>query len=272
VFGEGKKLLDLSDARGARSFNPGLQAFVKGYRHALVSGAARKSGEDVVDGRKVMWLTFKFNGIGERVAVDESTFRPKLIQPLRPNGKPTTPVWRVETIETTVADASIFSAAPRPPALPTHTELQQGLTVPPPKAAKLLGWRPAWLGTSFRRQRLEWSQIETFSEGSGSSQDRLNRPGQGFDIGYGRGAGRIQVQESREPTLAYGYANGVLALVAVPWPVRGEAAIVLRHTPGRARASECRTYLRWRGLWLTIVARSSAVCLAAARSMTPIGR
>jgi hypothetical protein len=99
------------------TLDPGLTGFADSYREALASGQARQDGTGTVDGEPVDWLLFQTsNGGTERVAVNESSHKPLLLE--GPHLR-----VRIDSIETIPYKAANF-ARPTPaetPVLPSTT-------------------------------------------------------------------------------------------------------------------------------------------------------
>jgi hypothetical protein len=149
--------------------DPGLAAFVDGYREALESGAARRLGEDTVDGRRVEWLEFDLptmsdadgqnvTRLSEQVAVASDTHLPVLVRRVA-NGIGG-PVVRVTTIESIPRERADFSKPKRAPAdsLASGWNVTAKEEIQPWQAASALGGSALWPGP--RVAGLELARVE----------------------------------------------------------------------------------------------------------------
>ncbi|HEY2776738.1 MAG TPA: hypothetical protein VGI77_02455 [Gaiellaceae bacterium] len=237
--------------------DPALTAFVSRYRAALKSGEAREVGRGTFDGRSVVWLRFEYRVFGERVGIDAQTYRPVVIEPLGPRGKPVAPIWTVTEIGTGPYRASDFKARKLVASLNISSHLQ---AIAPTKAARLLGWAPVWLGRSFRSLPLQYTQLQVLSH----DPPVPRRTTKGVYLAYGRGADRIQISEAkaREP-------------IYWPHPLGAPApgtALLLRapvNGPGQRIRRACQAQVHVAGVWVTVEGWNQAapLCIDAARAL-----
>lgn len=237
--------------------DPALTAFVSRYRSALKSGQAREVGRGTFQGRKVIWLRFEYRQFGERVGIDADTFRPIVIEPLGPNGKPIAPSWRVASIETGPYIPSDFNAPP--PGSP-HLSISGRLrAIVPAKAPRVLGWTPMWLGRSFRNLPLQFSQLERLQHDPPVPR-RITR---GMYFAYGRGADQIQLSEAKARERIFWLENG-----GDPQP---GTLLLRRGVPqgNRLITRDCQAMIRTGGIWVTVEGWNAAasLCVDAARSL-----
>jgi hypothetical protein len=238
--------------------DPALTAFVSRYRDALKSGEAREVGRGTVHGRSVIWLGFDYRLFGERVGIDVQTYRPVVIEPLNANGTPTAQSWVIASIDTGPHRASQFKTAH--PALHTSTRTGRLRMVAPTKAARLLDWRPLWLGKSFRGLPLQYGQLQQLIH------EQPPRPTtRGFMLAYGRGTDRIQISEARTREQIYDIGPGGA-------PAAGTAFLTRTRATGGPITRQCQAQLRSAGIWLTITGwnQASSLCIDAARALVTI--
>jgi hypothetical protein len=197
------------------SADPGLAAFVDGYRQALESGDAHQVGEGEVDGTHVYWLEFALPDVqdadgrnvthwSERVAVASDTFRPVLVRRIG-EGVPGPPA-RIITIESLSRDAGDFSKpALAPPDSQASWTVTASEAVTPAEASSTLGVHALWAGP--RVAGLELSRIErqevTTSYPASTEVPQRRTSAVTFVYGPGRLDGHptrpLEIVESREP-------------------------------------------------------------------------
>jgi hypothetical protein len=92
--------------------DPGLAAFLKGYKQSLVDGTATAQGPGTLDGRAVQWLRFPpltSSSVPEDVAVDRDTFQAVAMRAICPNCTVTPPTYTITTLEGVSRNAVDFS-------------------------------------------------------------------------------------------------------------------------------------------------------------------
>jgi hypothetical protein len=240
--------------------DPALTAFVSRYRAALKSGQAREAGRGTFDGRSIIWLRFAYRQFGERVGIDAHTYRPVVIEPLGRSGRPVAPIWKVASIETGPYAARDFDAAR--PGVPRLSISSRFRAVAPAKAARLLGWTPLWLGSSFRKLPLGSAQLQILTH----DPPVPRRTTHGMYLAYGRGADRIQLSEARARERIYWLEFG--------GDPRPGALLLRRSVPQGSRVikRDCQAMLRTGGVWVTVEGWNAAasLCVDAARALVKI--
>lgn len=239
--------------------DPALTAFVSRYRDALKSGEAREVGKGTFDGRSVIWLRFDYRSFGERVGIDAQTYRPVVIEPLGPQGKPVAPIWTVTEIGTGPYRPSDFNAGKAVANLSISSRLR---TIAPSSAARLVGWTPVWLGRAFRGLPFQSAQLQLLSH----DPPVPRRTTKGVYFAYGRGTDRIQISEATTRESIYWLAPG-----GVPAP----GTALLRRLPVRGSGPikrDCQAQVRAAGVWVTIEGwnRAASLCVDAARALVKV--
>jgi hypothetical protein len=82
--------------------DPGLAAFLKGYKRSLADGTAIDQGPGTLDGRAIEWLRFpplRPSGVPEEVAVDRDTFQAVAIRAICPNCTIAPPTYTITTLD-----------------------------------------------------------------------------------------------------------------------------------------------------------------------------
>jgi hypothetical protein len=98
--------------RGPAQIDPGLAAFLKGYKQALADGTATDVGPDAIDGRSVEWLRFPppTGGSGaEEIAVDRDTYEAVAMRAVCPSCTVTPPTYTITTLEGVARGAVDFA-------------------------------------------------------------------------------------------------------------------------------------------------------------------
>jgi hypothetical protein len=237
---------------------PGLAAFVRGYRHALATGAARRLDDGVVAGRRVAWLQLGHGPYAERVAVDAAAYTPVLVIP-QGSGL----AWRVRLIESTDRKEADF--APR--ALPARPFRGDVTSSRPVSSGRLRG--SLWLGESWRGLRLVSLERQTLSRGYPPGQHGAER-GTGVHMRYAADGLRryVEVSVARAPEPAYAFTGGAATFDGNPIPAEGKMEIA------RLAGSARQTFigqLRRDGGYVTIWSGARVLCLQAARELRRIG-
>lgn len=245
---------------GAPPLDPALTGFLTAYREALKNGKARDAGRGTFDGRSVIWLRFDYRLFGERVGVDEHTYRPIVIEPLDPDGTPSAQVWRVTAIDTRPYRPRDFTSTHAFPASSSAHGANFRM-VAPSRAAPILGWTPLWLGTAFRGLPLQHTQLQDLVYVQPSPRTIHT-----VLLAYGRGANRIQLTEAKT-------VEGAFWLPGLGVPAPGTA--VLRRSvvsgPGPI-TRDCQALLRVGGVWVNIEGwnGASSRCMDAAHALVRI--
>jgi hypothetical protein len=134
-----------------------LAALGRDYRQALESGTARVTGDDVIEGERVAWITIrsellpdsadgKLHEWAQQVAVSRETFKPVATRETRDRVPgPVGTRNRVLELETLPAGRGDFTAS-RPDTLTGTLFRESRETIARDQAAKVLGQTPLWLG------------------------------------------------------------------------------------------------------------------------------
>lgn len=261
------------------TLDAGLAGFVDGYRQALANGSGQRAGTGLVDGQPVDWLVFKTRDGSERIALDQTTHKPVLLE--NDYG------WslRIKTIETIPFTASDFRR-PTPdelPVQPSRGQATDARTLPLHGTAIAAGISAAlWAGPTLAGLPLvkaeEQALRTSFADGTAPAT------GTGLELDYGvLGAnGRLDwsqpyVRIQQAPSRELGFANmwGFVRGDAPP-PGRLYAPIMggqraygadgkrLPPSPPHLLGFTVRN-----GSYLTIEAFSKDLLLAAARALEP---
>lgn len=244
-------------ASGAPPLDPALMGFVSVYRDALRSGRAHEAGRGTFDGRRVIWLRFDYRLFGERVGIDERTYRPIVIEPLDSDGTPAKQIWRVTAIDTRAYRPHDFTPA-HP--FPVNSSMRGAnfRMVAPSRVTGLLGWRPWSLGKSFRGLPVESAQLQDLIH------ERPVAPTtHGVLFAYGHGANRIQLTEARALESTY-WLTGL----GIPEPGTALLFHPVVSGPGPIKRS-CQLLLRRGGIWVGVEGwnQASSLCVEAARAL-----
>jgi hypothetical protein len=250
-----------SHPRGAAPWlDPALREFLDGYRSALASGRATRDGQGMVDGRSVMWLRFSLEHGYQRVAIDSETSLP--IRVVTYWGGPPT-IYAVRRIETLPEGAGNFvpPRTDRP-----EPEYYQRLPVRiAPRAASRVVPGALAAGTSFHGLPLVKVVETKLSTVFKPDEHVAPRVAKGLEFEYGTDDFRdaepfLIVAETSEPEALNGWLDG-------PMPRPGEVVVgfdtvmlVRAHWSGLTVKD---------GIYLTILAPSRDVVLAAARALEP---
>jgi hypothetical protein len=258
--------------RGAEpALDPALAGFVTGYREALATHAAKRLGEDELDGRRVVWLLLAGGETRERVAVDAETFAPLLIVPLDEGGRPGAVSWRVESIESTARVEADF-AEPRPqPPLPFRGDVRESRPLSSGQVVESIRWPALWLGQSWRGLRLVSLEQQALTRGYPPGSGIAARSGTGLRLRY-EIAGRrayVELSQAPYPEPAYAFAGGQATFGGNPIPRQGYVEIVAQATASGS-APAVVAQLRRDGVYLTIWASSRRLSLDAARALKRI--
>jgi hypothetical protein len=105
----------VEQSKAPAQIDPGLAAFLKGYKQALVDGTATDAGPGTVAGRAVEWLRFppqSSESVPEEVAVDRATFAAVAMRAVCPQCTLTPPTYTIATLEG-VARGAVDFAPPK---------------------------------------------------------------------------------------------------------------------------------------------------------------
>lgn len=246
---------------GEPLLDPALTGFLTGYRDALKQGHAHEDGRGVFDEHRVIWLRFAYRLFGERVGVDEHTYRPVVIEPLDADGTRSSQIWKVAAIDTRAYRRRDFTrSGPRPSS--TSVRSLSYAMIDPSRAARILGWPPLWLGASFGALPLQYTEYSTLVR----EQPLPRQTTRALVLAYGRTANRIQLTEA-EAVEAASWLRGL----GLPAP---GTALVLRPsvTGSGLITSDCQALVHTRGVWVQIEGwnQSSSRCIEAARALVRI--
>ncbi|MBA3376403.1 MAG: hypothetical protein H0U00_11440 [Actinobacteria bacterium] len=266
------------------TLDPGLAGFVDGYRQALANGSGQRAGAGFVDRQPVDWLTFKTGDGSERVALDQTTHKPVLLE--NDSG------WslRITTIETIAFTASDFRR-PTPdelPAQPSHGRAADVQTLPLDGAA-IAAEVPAalWAGPTLAGVPLVKAEQQalraTFADGAAP------QTGTGLELEYGvlgtngrldlsQPHVRIQQAQSRELGFAsmWGFVRGDApppgTLYAPIMNGGNQRAFGADGKPLPPSPPHLLGFTVPNGRYVTIEASSNDLLLAAARTLKPVER
>lgn len=253
--------------RPVPTVDPALGAFLGGYKQALADGQATETGTGTVDGTPVIWLSFPYGHETESVALDASTYRPLLVRDASGSSS-----YRIVSIGTVSESAANFE---RPTASELGRQEASGgtvnhtqLTVDPGAARRALPGA-LWLGNAF--QGLPLAGIErTMLRTTFTDPKLAPEEGVGLQLVYGATTSRgdpdrtkpfVQVWESNRPQMAYmwGFLRGIDP------PPAGSVA-----TTGANGSFGVAGFLVRDGVYVTVMASTPELGLAAARALVPI--
>jgi hypothetical protein len=273
---------------GRPALDPGLSAFLVGYRAALKAGKAHDAGTARINGREVRWLRFPLaRGNSEEIGLDARSFEPLYLHVRCPLCTAAPPTQRIVTLEGLSRESANFVALVRRRSASNgrYANTERRL-IALREAPRLLKHMVLWAGP--RRGSLKLSVV-TFSNDSRHSALPItteNTVGRGLGVGLIYGAqktahggyrvasGQPYVGITQTTSWRYGPGNfedlGVghpLAMGAIPFPREGEA--VLHSTPDRKYWS---VQLKKNGLYVEVDASSRALAVDTARELRPLRR
>lgn len=246
--------------------DPGLSGFLNGYQDALANGTARRVGEGTIDGRPVFWLELRLaqprppgadrtpDPIEQRVAIDSESYRPLVVRPL--NGGVSYNVVEIGSVSREAADFS------EPTPVPPKQQVSSGNVVSSTEigldaARSVLGRPGLWAGQSVAGLQLTTVSHESLRIGYARSTGLDPRETDGLSLEYGSGSDTLELEETTEPSFAFGWSRGPF----YPGPPEGSVRI----------GPFDWGYLQRSGVYVTI--RSTLgedAVLAAARALEPI--
>ena len=194
------------------TLEPGLAGFVDGYRQALADGRGEWAGTGLVDDQPVDWLVFRTRDGSERVALDQATHKPVLLE--NDSG------WslRITMIETIPFTASDFRrpTADGLPAQPSNGRARDAQTLPPDGTA-IAAEVPAALWAGSTLAELPLVMAEELALRTSFADGTEPETGTGLELGYGvlgtngrldRSQPYVQVYQAPSRLLAYANAWG----------------------------------------------------------------
>jgi hypothetical protein len=214
------------------SVDPALAGFLTQYRDVLASGGARKTGEGVVDGTPVYWLSIPIDvptdptappsppvEVRELVAVGRDSYRPVLVKTVF-NGSQASEYHVVEIGSMARDEANFSKPEPRPAReRVTIGEVASHTEIVPAQAAGALG-RPAfWLGREFGNLALSSVERLTVTTGYARSTGLPLRLDDGVRFIYQDNQGHeLRLAESLRPEFAFGWGFVTRGLPEGPAP------------------------------------------------------
>jgi hypothetical protein len=254
------------------SVDPALAGFLTQYRDALQSGGARKTGEGVVDGTPVYWLSIPIHvptdptappsapvDVRELVAVDRDTYRPVLVKTLF-NGSQASEYHVVE-IGSVGRDEANFSKPELRPASErvTSGEVASHAAIEAPQAATVLG-RPAfWLGREFANLTLSSVERQTVTTGYARSTGLPPRLDDAVRFTYEDAQGHeLTLEESLRPEFAFGWGFVTRSLPEGP-------------PQGKLVLGGFGSFMVSDGVYIAIQSFDMGQSIAAARALVPVG-
>jgi hypothetical protein len=274
-------------AEPVATLDPSLSGFVSGYRDALQSGEATRDGNAVIDGREVEWLRFDSPATGgsgmpasvrvERVAVDQQTLKPVLIE-TSIGGR--TRRTAIATIETLAPQGVAFTRPKQAPAdqRPAATSVTSKRTASIDEASTALHGRLVWAGPSVDTLQPTQVEIQKIVTGYGISSGIPFTHSTGVEMVYGGpvdwGSSKpyVVLRQSLQPEMLYGFDS-------VQRKPPSDGRIVVSNTPLLATAKPGASAVPtgrqiWRGLleqggvYVAIEAPNRALLLDAARQLS----
>jgi hypothetical protein len=197
--------------------DPGLEGFLDGYQESLANGTAQKVGEGTVRGRPVFWLQMRLaqprppgadrtpDPIEQRVAIDSESYRPLRIRSLQGGG-----AYDVVEIRSVSREAADFS---EPTPLKARQQVSSGSVVSSTEigldaARSVLGRPGLWAGPRIAGLELEAVNHVLLRTGYARSTGLDPRETDGLTLQYGSGSNTLELEETTEPSFAYGWARG----------------------------------------------------------------
>jgi hypothetical protein len=249
------------------ALSPPLAEFVTGYREALEMGAAWEDGVGEIGGAPVRWLSFAVRGGSMRVAVEEASGRPLVLETGSPGAPPLR--WRVVEIGTGERRDGQFAPPARGEVLPVRGDVRSSERVSAAALPPRLSWRALWLGPLFAGLPLEAVRLDELSEGYPPVSRRPPAHGEGVRLLYGDWRRSfVEVRQAPRPQMAYGlvgertFDGGVL-------PPEGKVALL--EQPGSG-GSGWLAQLRRAGNYVALACSSRELCLEAARALRELPR
>jgi hypothetical protein len=259
--------------------DPALAGFVGGYKDALASGGATRDGSGVVNGRMVEWLKFERQDsppagepaqtIVERVAVDEQTLKPVLVQTLI-DGKPSMQS-EISTIDTLSPQSADFTK-PRltlPSESPVATSVTGEKAVSQAAAAAALDGRLLLNGGALDGLPLSRLTLQQIVTGYGANSGVPPTHSYGIEAVYGgptnwdSPADYVVLKESVRPEMLYRFSAPYQA------PVEDNMFVskIESSQVGIAHPTIWMGQLVKSGIYVTVEATSKTLLVDAARAL-----
>lgn len=262
------------------TLEPGIAGFVDGYQQALASGQARDSGSGQVDGQPVDWLLFQTSSGSEKVALDQTTHKPILLE--ADHGFS----LQITTIETIPYDPTDF-ARPRADELPARpsrggaSDLQALDLDGPAIAAAIPG--AAWAGATVAGLPLVRAEQQTLTS-SFAHHSQPPQTGTGLELVYGalaangrldRSQPYVQISEAPSAILAFGNMWGFIHSEAPPagqfyQPIPHSSVAHLADGSTVVNPPSYMGFTVHDGSYVTIEASSQDILLQGARALQPV--
>jgi hypothetical protein len=276
---------------GTGMAQPGLIAFLSGYRNALANGMATVVGATTVEGKKAKILRFdasrnfsSVSGAGfhasygevipgetEDVAVDDSTHQPLWYRfnSASPNGAHQQ--WPINRI-LSIASATNDSAQPRLVA-GFLGESKPIRAVNPEGATAALGQVALWPGETIGGLRLRSIHLERVTTSLSPYFTPAIRSGRGLHFVYGSAPDGVDITEAATPQGGYRFDSATLGAEG-PLAPTGSMRLAcdgcgITNQPVRL-SPEWLGQLRQGGLYITISGPSRGIVLEAARALTAL--
>jgi len=253
--------------RPTPTLEPGLAGFVDGYQQALASGQARNGGSGQIDGQPVDWLLFQTGDGSEKVALDQATHRPILLQD--EHG----PDLRITDIETVAYSATDF-ARPQTNELGSQPSNGRAADTQPLglDAAAIAAAVPGatWPGVTIAGLPLVRAEQQTLTT-SFAHDTQPTATGTGIELDYGtlqstgrldRSQPNVEINEAPSAILAFGNMWGFIRGAG---PSEGELYLA------SASSSPWQIgFTVFNGGYITIQASSRDLLLQTARALQPV--
>lgn len=229
------------------------------YREELERGAARAVDRGSLGSLEVIWLEINAAGRRQVVAVDDREYRAVAF---RERGNASQPLWTVETLTSVPRRAADFRARPAM-RHPISGRVVRRESVTLAAVGSTVDWPVVWPGQRVGALRFAAAQAHDLER---RYADGRRASARGIELIYRGPSGRLIVRQSRQPEPAYRFVEGRLTFNFEPIPPRGKMAIT-RQSGG---VNEWIGQLRAADAFITIVAPSRQLLLAAARQLTAI--
>jgi len=271
---DGSITADLLSTGKVPRLDPALTGFVDGYRSALKKGAAHVVGKGRLNGHAVTWIEVPFAKVEtERIAVDDGSSLPLRVEYRNRIAGSSDGSYDILSIETLPEDGGNFVAASKGP----RNRQATGASVP----ASLSDVSEAlpgalWVGKSISGQSLSRIARTTSTTDHNAAGRVTPRSEAGIELNYGDGSPQVMAgARSRKAFLRLDEA-------ARPRPDRWNLQFVLprsspmtycgpKPSPTDSRLPrQCAGFVFKNGVYVTILASSHDLLLAAARALEPI--
>jgi hypothetical protein len=273
---------------------PGLAAFLGGYRKALADGSAKIVGETSFRGHKAKILRFDASECGclqaasaglhapfsaiidipgetEDVAIDSSSYQPLWYRfnSTLPHGKHEQwPIYRFDSI------TSVAHPGPAPKSTPALLgQIIPLRTVSPATATQSLRHLALWAGATVKGISLRSVHLDRVTTSVSPYITPSIRSGLGLDLIYQSANQRFEIEEAPTPQSGYGFNSSRLGPRG---PITPRGTMTLGCNDSCFATNQPTQYrgtwvgqLHQDGLYINVSSENRELVIAAARSLTP---